>query len=188
VAAIDAGVDERTEALVATLGPRDEQALIVLAAEEGDRRWWALRALASMGADSAADTLAAAATDGDPSVRAVVALGMGHLHARAPEAVAAHFPTLARMLEDDDGFVRQAAVDGLALCGEAALPTLARVLFESDHQGARTRAAASLRAMRSIKAAPLLFRILNDSNHLVHTFAYEALDDLGLLDNVLLMP
>ncbi|MGL4651122.1 MAG: HEAT repeat domain-containing protein [Caldilineaceae bacterium] len=188
VAAIDAGVDEATEALVSTLAPADESALVALAAKPGDHRWWALRALAAVGADAAATALATAAIDADPSVRAVVALGLGHLHTRAPQAVAAHFSTLATLLQDPDGFVRQAAVDGLALCGEAALPTLATVLFESDHQGARTRAAAALRAMRSIKAAPLLYRILNDPNHLVHTFAHEALDDLGLLDNVLLLP
>lgn len=189
LAAVDAGVDEATETLVPSLGPADETALVTIAAQQtGDRRWWAVRALAAVGTAPAADALAAATRDPDAAVRAVAALGMGHLHARAPQAVAAQLPGLAPLLQDPDGFVRQAAVDGFALCGPDALPTLAAVLFESDHQGARTRAAAALRAMRNMQAAPLLFRILNDSNHLVHTFAHEALDDLGLLDNLLLMP
>ena len=105
-----------------------------------------------------------------------------------PEAVAAVLPLLAPHLADDDGFVRKAAVDGFSLCGPAALPALADVLMHSEHEGARTRAACALRALRNESAAPLLFRFLNDHNHLVHNYCYEALDDLGLLENVLLMP
>ncbi len=189
LAAVAAGVDEATEARVATLTPDDEPALLVLTVHPSeDLRWWVLRALADCGAADSADALAAAARDPSPDLRSVAALGFGHLHARAPQAVAPHLELLAGLLQDDDGFVRQAAVDGLALCGESALPVLGELLATSNHQGARTRAASALRTMRSIKAAPLLYRCLNDPNHLVHTFAYEALDDLGLLDNVLLLP
>jgi len=187
--AIDSGRDETTEAMIPSLGPEHERELMQIAASEGgDRRWWALRALAAAGGSQSAALLASALNDPDASLRAMAALGLGHLYPRAPEAVATHLPVLARLLHDGDGFVRQTAVDGLALCGEAALPTLASVLAESPHEGARSRAAASLRAMRSIKTAPLLFKYLNDPNPLVHTFVREALDDLGLLDNVLLMP
>lgn len=189
LAAIELGNDEATETQAARLGPDDEAALIALAAHPSDDvRWWALRALADCGRDAAADALAAGARDPNPDLRCVAALGFGHLAPRAPQAVAQHMELLAGLLQDDDGFVRQAAVDGLALSGELALPVLDRVLAASDHPGARTRAAAALRAMRSLKAAPLLYRCLNDANHLVHTFAYEALDDLGLLDNLLLLP
>jgi HEAT repeat protein len=198
--AVERGDDEATEALVGTLSPSDEAALIAVAAhsEEVDRRWWALRALAAVGGADSARALAAAAQDRDPSVRAVVALGMGHLYARSAdanradtataEAVGAELEALVPLLQDDDGFVRKAAVDGFSLCGEAALPLLQRILLEGTHEGARTRAASALRSMRSMKAAPLLWRILNDRNPLVHTYAHEALDDLGLLDNVLLLP
>lgn len=187
--AVAAGDDVRSEAAALALGPDDEGALIELAQIEfGDMHWWAVRALAEVGGADAAPVIAAALGDHDPALRAAAALALGHLGARQPAAVAAVLPLLAEHLADDDGFVRKAAVDGFALCGVAALPALAAVLQNSAHEGARTRAAVALRALRSTEAAPLLFHFLNDHNHLVHTYCYEALDDLGLLENVLLAP
>jgi HEAT repeat protein len=83
--------------------------------------------------------------------------------------------------------VRQAAADALALCGDDAVTTLATVLA-GEEQGARTRAAYALRKIASLAAAAILFRCLNDANYMVHTYAYEGLDELGLLDNLLLIP
>jgi HEAT repeat protein len=187
--AVAAGDDQRSEAAVLELGRADEAALIELAQLDfGDARWWAVRALAEVGGTGAAPVVAAALTDNDPALRAAAALALGHLGAREPDAVAAVLPLLAVHLADDDGFVRKAAMDGFALCGPAALPALADVLYNSAHEGARTRAAGALRAVHSMEAAPLLFHFLNDHNHLVHTYCYEALDDLGLLENMLLMP
>ena len=36
-----------------------------------------------------------------------------------------------------------------------------------------------------MRSAGVLFRYLNDSNYLVRTYAYEGLDEMGLLDNVI---
>jgi HEAT repeat protein len=93
---------------------------------------------------------------------------------------------LAVQLADDDGAVRQAAADALAQCGDDALPALASIL-QTPHEGARTRAAYALRKIASRQAAPILFRLLNDANYMVHTYAYEALDEMGLLENLLVM-
>ena len=189
LAAVAAGDDDRCEAASLALDSDDEAALIDLAQRStGDARWWAVRALAHTGGTEAVATVAAALDDPDPALRAAAALALGHLSARSPEAVTAVLPALAAHLADSDGFVRGAVVDGLALSGAAALPALADVLFHSENEGARSRAAAALRALRSEEAAPLLFRFLNDPNHLVHTYCYEALDDMGLLENMLLMP
>ena len=187
--AVDAGDDERAEALVAALLPDHEGALLALAASsDADRRWWAVRALAAVGGAGAVPALVTALASADEETRAAAALALGHLHARHPQAVQPALDSLAHLLADNDGFVRKAAVDGLSLCGDDAVPVLARVLTGSDHEGARTRAAAALRNIRSMKAAAVLYRCLNDHNHLVHTYAYEGLDDMGLLENMLLWP
>jgi HEAT repeat protein len=61
-------------------------------------------------------------------------------------------------------------------------------VLAGTHEGARTRAAYALRKIASPAAAASLFRCLNDPNYMVHTYAYEGLDELGLLDNLLLVP
>ena len=61
LAAVDADDDTRAEALVATLSPDDAGALAALAGPpDGDRRWWAVRALAETGGDAAVPVLLAA--------------------------------------------------------------------------------------------------------------------------------
>lgn len=186
IAAIHAREDQATERAALTLTPQDEAALIALSRKGGEAQWWAIRALARVGSAASASTLATALHDADAATRAAAALALGHLGSRAPEAVTPWLGDLAALFGDADGFVRQQAVEGIALCGAVTVPTLDAILRESPSQPARVRAAAALRAMHTLAAAPVLFRILNDANHLVHTFAYEALDDLGLLDNLLL--
>lgn len=187
--AIDDGDDDVTEATVATLTSADEPALIALAqSADPDQCWWALRALAAIGGESSLPAVSGALGAADPALRAVAAMSVAHLHRRVPEALQPLLPQVAQLLADDDGFVRQAAADGLAQCGDDAIPALTTVIFQSKHEGARTRAAGALRKIASMKAAGVLFRCLNDHNHLVHTYAYEALDEMGLLENVLLMP
>ena len=188
-AAIDAGDDERCEALVQRLTPADSHLLIPLAADaDPDRRWWAVRALALVGADSAVPVLVSCLGDDDPGVRAAAAMSLGHCHRRAPEAAAANLDRVAALLADDNGIVRQAAGDGLALCADDAVPALAALLRQSHHPGARTRAAAALRKIATMSAAAVLYPLLNDSNHLVRMYAYEGLDEMGLLENVLVIP
>lgn len=187
--AIAAGDDDAAEALVNQLTLADEPALIELAqSTDPDRCWWALRALAAVGEENALPSVFGALGAADPVLRAVAAMSVAHLHQRVPQAVQPLLPQVAQLLADDDGFVRQAAADGLAQCGDNAVPALATVIFQSKHEGARTRAAGALRKIASMKAVGVLYRCLNDHNHLVHTYAYEALDEMGLLENVLLMP
>ena len=178
--------DEAAEAVIPTLGPDDEADLVTLARDaDPDRRWWALRSLAAVGGADAAPILAAALCAADEGERAVAALGLGHLHRRAAEAVTVVLPALAERLTDASGLVRQAAADGLALCGEDAVPVLVAAL-ESEHEGVRVRAAAALRKLQSMRAAGALYQHLNDPNHLVRLYAYETLDAMGLLTNILL--
>ena len=187
--AIAVGDDDTTEATVAMLTSADELALIELAqSADPDQCWWALRALAAVGGESSLPTVSGALGAADPALRVVAAMGVAHLHQRQPQATQPLLPQVAQLLADDDGFVRQAAADGLAQCGDDAISALTTVIFQSKHEGARTRATGALRKIASMKAAGVLFHCLNDHNHLVHTYAYEALDEMGLLENVLLMP
>lgn len=200
VRAVEAGDDEATEAAALALAPADMAALAPLArSATGDLRWWAVRGLAACARSEAAGeergtlpaavaAVASALQADDPSLRAAAALALGHIGSAFPEEVEPALAELARLLEDPDGFVRQAAVDGFALCGDTAVPTLAAVLFHSQHQAARSRAAAALRHIRTMKAAPVLYRLLNDPNLLVHSYALEALDEMGLLETLLLKP
>lgn len=189
LAAIDAYDDDRCEAIVPQLTPADSPRLLALIDDANpDRRWWAVRGLAAVGAADAVPALATCLDDADPSVRAVAAMSLGHVYRRAPAAVAEQLGRVATLLADDDGIVRQAASDGLALCGDDAVPPLAALLRQESHPGARSRAAATLRKIATMRAAAVLYPLLNDPNHLVRMYAYEGLDEMGLLENVLVIP
>ena len=157
-----------------------------------DKLWWAARALACCGTERAVPILATLLNEEDCALRAVSALSLGHLYRRAPDAVSGVLDQVAALLIDDDGLVRQSAADALAICGDASIPVLQTVL-QGSHEGARARAAYALRKIattaittaRTAATAPLLFQHLNDQNYLVRTYAYEALDEMGLLDNVI---
>lgn len=188
LAAVQAGDDERAEALVVQLGPADSPALLEqLASSDVDVRWWGVRALALHGPPASAGPIAAACDDPDAGVRAAAALALAVLHQRHPAAVEPYLASLTVRLADIDGVVRQASADALAQCGESALPALAEVL-QLGPEAARVRAAYALRKMGNRRAAPLLYPLLNDPNPLIRTYAREGLDDLGLLETILLAP
>ena len=187
-AAIDAQDDELAEKLVHRLTAEDEAELIQLAAGgDADCCWWAVRALALVGSAGAVDVIAAKLTGEDPALRAAGALAVARLYERAPEAARPAIPALAAMLTDPDGLVRQSAADALAQCGDDAVAALG-VVLESLHDGARARAAYALRKIGTMNAAALLYPLLDDPNHLVRSYAYDGLDDLGLMQNIVVAP
>lgn len=55
-----------------------------------------------------------------------------------------------------------------------------------NNEGARSRAAQALHKIATMETAPVLYRHLEDPNILVRTHAYEALDEMGLLENRLI--
>ena len=186
--AIAADDDELIEEVVYQLLPQDEEWLLDMTrADDVNQRWWAARALALCGANDCLPMLMNLLNDMDAGVRAATLLALAHLHARLPaEALEPALAPMANCLSDDEGYVRQAATDALSLCGDDAVDTLANVLA-GEHDGARTRATASLRKIATMKAAAILYQHLNDPNYLVHLYAYEALDEMGLLENQLLI-
>jgi HEAT repeat protein len=189
LAAVARQDDEAAERLAQTLTPADEPRLQeLLTSSSVDARWWAVRGLALVGSAHSVPRVAARLQDGDPTVRAAAALALAHLYPKYSAEVVAQLAAVADLLDDDEGVVRQTAADCLSLCGDDAVSALGHVLRVSEHQGARTRAAGALRKIATMKAAAILYALLNDSNHLVRAYAYEGLDEMGLLENVLVIP
>jgi len=188
LSAIKTGDDERTEDAVQALwrnGDGSLASLLDLAViDDDDLRWWAVRALAVAAEEhqqhraAAMPALTRALSDTDDSIRCLAALSLGQLKA------ASAIPALLVLLTDPSGWVRGAAADGLALMGEAAVPALGSALHD-DQEGVRVRAAYALYRIRSMSSARWLFPALNDPNPIVHTYVYETLDEMGLLNTVL---
>ena len=189
LAAVARQDDEEAERMALLLTVADEPALLELSASASeDERWWAVRGLALVGSKESIALLGERLQDEAAAVRAAAAMAVSVLHTRYPEDTAAQLEAVAALLADDEGYVRQAAADCLAQCGDAAVPALGHVLRASSHQGARTRAAGALRKIATMQAAAILYALLNDENHLVRAYAYEGLDEMGLLENVLVIP
>lgn len=188
LAAIAADDDEQVEALVLHLTAAAEPALLILL-QNGDanQRWWAVRALAHCGTAAAIPALLLTLQADDPALQVVAAMALGALATRHTADLAPQLSHLAERLADEDGSVRQAAADALVQAGDAAVEPLVAVLRVSEHQGARSRAAYALRKIATPATIPALFRCLNDPNYLVQTYAYEALDEMGLLETELVM-
>lgn len=188
--AIEMADDEAAERAVAGLSSLDGAALPMLVglsrSGDDDQRWWGVRALAELAEehpeqrDQALPALLEALNDSEDSIRCVAALALGQIQA------ASAIPTLTLLLADPSGWVRGAAADALALIGEPAVPALGAAL-QDQRDGVRVRAAYALHRIKSVKSARWLFPALNDPNHIVHTYAYEALDEMGLLSTVLVM-
>ena len=187
--AVSAQDDDAAEAVVAALTLSDEPALLqLLGREDADVQWWAVRALGACGGVASIAPLLTALESPSAALRSVTVMALGRLAERQPDAMMPHLQRLTTLFADRDGLVRQVAADALAQCGTRAIPVLVEVLRFGADQGARSRAAYALGKIGTLDAAPALFRCLNDPNYLVHTYAYEALDALGLLENLLLQP
>ena len=185
-AAIAAQEDELAEKLVQRLAGPDEAALIAMAdSDDPDAQWWAVRSLALVGSGQCVDTVMAALQGDGSALRAAAALAIAHLYGREPSATKPALPVLAKMLTDDDGLVRQSAADSLAMCGDDAVEALAAII-DSLQDGARARAAYSLRKICTPRAGELLYPLLDDPNHLVRSYAYDGLDDLGAFENIVI--
>lgn len=192
LAMLKAGDDEAIEGAVFLLTPVDEGPLLArLDTADSEERWWLLRALAHCGSEQALPKVAAALDtedidSEDKSLRAVAIMTVGELVQRLPMQSAPYLGQLATQLGDESGMVRQVAADALAQCGNLAIDVLVQVLRFSENQGARSRAAAALSKIRTPAAVGPLYHCLNDQNYLVHTYAHEALDAMGLLENRLI--
>lgn len=190
LAAIHANDDEATEQVVTsyttTSAPALDDVVALFDADDADQRWWAVRTAAAVAPLTGGDVtkletpLRHRLHDADPSVRCAAALAAGHLQ------LVALVDELACALGDESGWVRSSAADALALIGEPAVPALLQVLAGTG-QGARTRAAYALSKIRTMEVANALYHYLQDENQLVQTYAYDTLEQMGLLQTILVM-
>lgn len=190
LAAVQANDDEGAEQVVTSYtvasAPALSDVLALFETEDADQRWWAVRTAAAIAPFSDGGTLALEAPlrqrlhDADPAVRCAAALAAGHLH------MASLVTELAHALGDESGWVRSSTADALALMGETAVPALLQVLAGTD-QGARTRAAYALSKIRTMEVANAFYYCLQDENQLVQTYAYDTLEQMGLLQTILVM-
>lgn len=184
--AVDANDDDAAEAVALTLTAEHEAALLLLLqGDDPERQWWVIRALGVCGRAATIESLLPFLEEGNNELRAVALMALGKIAQRHPQEVQPFLSSLMACLADPDGLNRQIAADALVQCGNNAIPVLIEKLRYSTDQGVRSRAAYALGKIGTMEAAPALYRCLNDPNYLVHTYAHEALDKMGLLENVL---
>jgi HEAT repeat protein len=175
--AVAAEDDACAEEAVLALGRLGDAALPLLrgllADGDPDRRWWAARGLAAVGAPAARELLVVALEDADADVRACAAQGLGELC--AVEAV----PALARHLDDAGSLVSHIASDSLARIGRPAVPSLIAALREGKTL-ARVGAARALSIIQPSEAVPALCAALDDPSAAVVHYAEEALGRMGV--------
>jgi HEAT repeat protein len=151
----------------------------LLESTDSDKRWWAVRTLAGM-SQPRGDWLERAANDASAEVRAAAALAL----ASHPQETAA--ATLIRALGDDDNVVALLAVSALVAIGQAAVPGLMEA-FDSSGVRARVQIMRALAEIRDPRAIRLMMRAMDESSALIHYWAQEGLEALGL-NMIYMMP
>ncbi|RME89287.1 MAG: HEAT repeat domain-containing protein [Anaerolineae bacterium] len=183
LADLTSGDDARAEAAVPALVALGETAFPalrrLLASEDADHRWWAVRVL-SQHPSPPVEWIARALEDPSADVRQCAALG---LCAHPSEE---NIPALIRALSDADSMVSDLAARALASIGEAAVPALLEVL-EKAPQLARINAMRALSEIADPRAIPAMMKALDGDSLMMRHWAEEGLKRLKL-DMVFLKP
>ncbi len=180
---LTSGDDERAESAAMALASAGEAALpalvALLASNEADERWWAVRTLAAM-PEPKIDLLANALRDGAAEVRAAAALGL------ATHPAVEVVPDLVRGLEDDDSLVSALCADALVSVGAPCVAALLEAFAESGQRG-RIQIMRALAAIKDPTAIGVMLKATEDASAMLNYWAREGLEALGL-DMVYLMP
>lgn len=145
----------------------------LLAADEVDARFWAVRGLWANGSPEAVARLIEALQDEAEMVRSGAALALGELKAEAA------VKPLARLLGSDPSASGDHAGDALGKIGQPAAPVLIEAMA-SKLAWVRRRAAKALIQVESKEAIPALFKALEDESYVVRHYAEEALARMGV--------
>jgi HEAT repeat protein len=138
-----------------------------------DIRWWVVRALAEIQADSAARLLIKSLGDEDVTVRQCAALAL----CRRPDIRAV--PDLISTLGEPDRLLARLAGQALISLGPPAVPSLIEVMRGGPHI-ARLEAARALALIGDSRAIPVLFEALDDQSAYVGFWSDEGLDRMGV--------
>lgn len=145
----------------------------LLAVQDADVRFWAIRGLWANGSAEAVALLGEALQDGEEMVRSGAAVALGEL--KAESAVDA----LARLASTDPGASGNHAGDALGKIGMPAAPALIEAMQHSQ-AWVRRRAAKALIPVESKQAIPVLFKALEDESYMVRHYTEIALARMGV--------
>jgi len=180
---LTSGDETRAEESVSALVNLGEEAIPALLAlthsPDADSRWWALRTLAQSPL-ARTEWLVPFLNDPAPEVRQCAALGLA---VRSDESA---IQPLVRALSDDDSMVVSLAANALVKIGGAAVPSLIETV-KGAPQSARIHALRALAEIRDHRAIPVMMKMLEEDSALLHHWAKEGLERLGL-DMVYIKP
>lgn len=185
LADLTSGDETRAEAAVPAILEMGEAALPhVLAltrSADSDQRWWAVRVLAQA-PQARTEDLIPLLSDVSAEVRAAAALALSN-HPDE-KAVAALIP----LLSDEDSLVAGVAGQALTALGAVAVPALIEAAQQaSQPTSARILAVRALAEIKDSRAIPVLLKMLDENSSLLHYWAEEGLQRLGL-NMVLIKP
>jgi len=146
----------------------------LLAHEQADVRWWAVRTCVIIQDNvDIAPLLIQALQDPDPAVRQCAALGLQ----QRPDDRAV--TALIAALSDPDSLVARLAANALAATGQAAVPELIN-LVENSSSKVRLEAVRALALTGDTRSIPTLFNALESDSSLMEYWANEGLDRMGV--------
>ncbi|MGC8856478.1 MAG: HEAT repeat domain-containing protein [Anaerolineae bacterium] len=176
LADLTSGDENRAEAAVPALLALGESACAALVALtrslDADQRWWAIRALAQA-PQTRTEDLIPLLSDPSADVRAAAALAI----CNHPGEVA--IPALLSLLRDEDSLVASLAGNALAAIGGPAVPALIEAAWQTP-PAARILAVRALAEIKDPRAIPTLLKLLEENSSLLHYWAEEGLQRLGL--------
>jgi len=177
IANLTSGDDQLAEAAVEQIAAWGEIALPalfdLLNSPDPEKRWWALRTLASIPHPDVPPRLGEGLHDPDPAVQQCAALGLS----RQPWAEA--IPDLIVFLVDEDRLLARLAGDALIALGSPAILPLGETL-KNGSQRAKIEAARALALIGDKSAIPALFQAWQEGSALVQYWAEEGLDRMGV--------
>jgi HEAT repeat protein len=144
----------------------------LLKSSDADQRWWALRTLA-LSPQARTEWLLPLLDDPAPEVRQAAALGLCNQPAETA------IKPLVRALSDEDSMVSDLARNALVLIGRPAVPSLLDVPKDAP-QRARINALRALAEVGDYAAVPIFMAALEEDSAMLHHWAEEGLDRLGL--------
>ena len=145
----------------------------LLASDDPDIRWWALRALAEVNDDAVQPILLAAL--GDPVVTVQQCAALALRKYPNPGAI----PALQSALTQGDRMLARLAADALIAIGDETTPVLLETL-ENGAQQARIEAIRALASLTDPRAVPALFKALDDGAPLIEYWADQGLQSRGI--------
>lgn len=171
------GPDERAEAAAQALISYGAQAIPalreLLADDDPQVRWWAVRTLAEIHHPQVPALLAGALQDFDLAVQQCAALALRH----QPSTGA--LGSLIQALQSPDRLLARLAGDALVALGERATPALMAIL-QSDQPAGRMEATRALALLDDPAAIPALFEALDDPSPLIAYWAELGLQRRGV--------